>query len=35
MYWDSLTATGVYSSLLMTLSLLYLIVRDAPGNHRD
>lgn len=35
MYWDSLTATGVYVSLLMTLSLLFLIVRDQPGNRRD
>lgn len=35
MYWDSLTATGVYVSLLMTLSLLYLIVRDQPGDHRN
>jgi hypothetical protein len=34
-YWDALTATGVYVSLLMTLSLLYLIVRDAPVDHRD
>lgn len=35
MYWDSLTATGVYISLLMTLGLLYLIIRDQPGDRRD
>ena len=35
MYWDSLTATGVYISLLMALSMLYLIIRDQPGNPRD
>ena len=35
MYWDSLTATGVYISLLMAISLLYLIRRDQPGAPRD
>lgn len=35
MYWDTLTATGVYSSLLLTLGMLYLIVRDLPGDPRD
>ncbi len=35
MYWDSLTATGVYISLLMTMSMLYLIYRDQPGDPRD
>lgn len=35
MYWDSLTATGVYVSLLMTFSLLYLIIRDLPDDRRD
>jgi hypothetical protein len=34
MYWDALTATGLYVSLLMTLSLLYLILRDRPGARR-
>jgi len=35
MYWDSLTATGVYSSLLLVLSLLYLILRDPADVDRD
>jgi hypothetical protein len=35
MYWDALTAAGVYISLLLTLSLLYLIHRDRPGRPRD
>jgi hypothetical protein len=35
MYWDSLTATGVVISLVMSLSMLYLIIRDQPGSHRD
>jgi hypothetical protein len=30
MYWDSLTAAGVYLSLLITLGILYLIHRDKP-----
>jgi hypothetical protein len=35
MYWDSLTATGVYISLLMALSMIYLILRDQPDEPRD
>ena len=35
MYWDSLTATGVFISLLMAISMLYLIIRDQPGSPRD
>jgi len=31
MYWDALTAAGVYVSLLMLLSLFYLILRDPSG----
>ena len=30
MFWDSLTAAGVYLSLLITLGILYLIHRDKP-----
>ena len=35
MYWDSLTATGVYISLLMALGMFYLILRDPPGTDKD
>jgi hypothetical protein len=35
MYWDSLTAAGVSVSLLLALSLLYLMHRDRPGRSRD
>ncbi len=35
MYWDSLTAAGVSLSVLMTLGMLYLILRDQPGSPGD
>ncbi len=35
MYWDSLTATGVFSSLLLVLNLLYLILRDPTGADKE
>jgi hypothetical protein len=35
MYWDSLTATGVFSSLLLVLSLFYLILRDPADADRN
>jgi hypothetical protein len=35
MYWDALTATGVYIALLMAMSLLYLVNRDGPDKPRD
>lgn len=35
MYWDALTATGVYISLLLAASMIYLVIRDEPGAPRD
>jgi hypothetical protein len=35
MYWDTLTALGVYISLQMILGILYLIIRDQPGSRKD
>ena len=35
MFWDSLTAAGVYLSLLITLGILYLIHRDKPVFRKD
>jgi hypothetical protein len=34
MYWDTLTALGVYLSLQMLLGVVYLILRDQPGSHQ-
>jgi hypothetical protein len=39
MFWDSLTATGIFLSLLSATGVLYLVLRDRPrlpnGNTRS
>ena len=35
MYWDSLTATGVFVSLISTLAAFYLVFRSRPDVPRD
>ena len=35
MYWDTLTATGVFVSILSTLGTFYLVLRARPVVRRD
>ena len=35
MYWDSLTATGIFISIGMLLGAFYLEFRNRPGRRRD
>lgn len=35
MYWDTLTATGVFVSIMSTLGTFYLMLRARPVVRRD
>jgi hypothetical protein len=35
MYWDTLTATGVFVSIVSTLAAFYLMLRTRPVVRRD
>lgn len=35
MYWDMLTATGVFVSIVTTLVAFYLVLRTRPVMRRD
>ena len=35
MYWDTLTAMGVYLSLQMIVGIVYLVLRNRPGSPKD